>query len=84
MNLESYIVLGLLITLIIHSLKRRIALLENKLMHYALPTYLSFAKRQSHLEKVMAIKAIREQFEELSLLQAVKIYEMAIKESSSI
>lgn len=81
MNLEIYTVFALLIIagIYILLLKQRINLLEDKLMQYATSTYLSFAKNQLHLEKVVVIKSIREQFKELSLMQAVKIYETAIK-----
>ena len=84
MNSETYMVFALLIMAVIYIflLKQRITLLEDKIIQYGSLTYVSFAKNQLHLEKVMAIKAIREQFRELSLMLAVSIYDKATKESA--
>lgn len=85
MNSETYTMFALLITAVMYIwlLKQRMTLLEDKLMQYGSATYLNFAKTQLHLEKVAAIKAIRQQFRELSLVQAVNIYEMAVKEAGN-
>lgn len=53
---------------------KRIKLLESKLMEARKHEYIAFAKTQANLDKVAVIKSLRQQFPELSLIQAVEIY----------
>lgn len=57
---------------------KRIRQLENKLMSVLKDDYISFAKGQLHLPKMQFIKTLRQQFPELSMLQALQIYEWTI------
>lgn len=45
--------------------------------------FVAFAKTQLHLPKVKAIKAIRQEFPHLELVQALAVYELANKENSN-
>ncbi|MDO4427595.1 MAG: hypothetical protein Q4B88_05640 [Moraxella sp.] len=45
--------------------------------------FVAFAKTQLHLPKVKSIKAIRQEFRHLSLMEAVEIYELANKENNN-
>lgn len=58
---------------------KRIRQLEDKLMSVLQDEYITFAKGQLHLSKIDFIKSLRQRFPELSLVQAVQVYELAIK-----
>lgn len=58
---------------------KRIRQLEDKLMSVLQDEYIAFAKGQLHLSKIDFIKSLRQRFPELSLVQAVQVYELAIK-----
>lgn len=62
---------------------KRIHQLEIKLMSVLKDDYIAFAKSQSHLPKIDILNALRQQFPELSLTQAVKIYNWAGLDSSN-
>ncbi len=59
--------------------KKALHQLQEELFHLKKETYIAFAKTQQHLEKIQALKAIRQKFNELSLLYALKVYELANK-----
>lgn len=58
---------------------KRIRQLEDKLMSVLQDEYVAFAKGQLYLSKINFIKSLRQRFPELSLVQAVQVYELAIK-----
>lgn len=58
---------------------KRIKQLENRLMTLLQADYVTFAKSQLHLSKVDFINALRQHFPELSLRQAVQVYESTNK-----
>ncbi len=59
--------------------KKALHQLQEELFHLKKETYIAFAKTQQHLEKIQVLKAIRQKFNELSLLYALKVYELANK-----
>lgn len=76
----STIVFGItILALSVHCLltNSRIKLLESKLMQTHKHEYIAFAKTQTNLDKVAVIKSLRQQFPELSLIQAVEIYNLS-------
>lgn len=59
---------------------KRIKQLENRLMDALKDEYIAFVKPLLQQPKVEVIKNLRQHYPELSLVNAVKIYELANKE----
>lgn len=72
----AYLALNVLILIQNFTQKTRIRKLEDALFVYKQQEWLEYAKSQSHLPQVKAIKAIRTKFPEISLRQAVQLYVM--------
>lgn len=73
----AYIGISLLLLFQNFTQKSRIRKLEDEIFRLKQHEWLPFARTQSHLPMAQSIKAIRTQFPELSLRQAIQLYTIA-------
>ena len=78
-NFIIWAYLGISVLLLIQNFnhKRRIRTLEDEIFRLKQHEWLPFARTQAHLPMAQSVKAIRTQFPELSLRQALQLYTIA-------
>lgn len=84
LNILAIIVIGLGIFMIIKDKSTDTAKGLNYYKPEHIADFVAFAKTKLYLPKVEAIKAIRTEFRHLQLIEAVEVYELALKEKETV